>query len=45
MSTRDSERVLITIEDGIAIVTLNRPDKYNGLDMPMFEAITGRPKP
>ncbi|KXJ48590.1 Enoyl-CoA hydratase/carnithine racemase [Marinobacter salarius] len=40
MSTRDSERVLITIEDGIAIVTLNRPDKYNGLDMPMFEAIT-----
>ena len=40
MSARDSERVLITIEDGIAIVTLNRPDKYNGLDMPMFEAIT-----
>jgi len=40
MSTRDSERVLITIEDGIAIVTLNRPEKYNGLDMPMFEAIT-----
>ena len=40
MSTRDSERVLITIEDGIAIVTLNRPDKYDGLDMPMFEAIT-----
>ena len=40
MSTRDSERVLITIEDGIAIVTLNRPDKYNGLDMPTFEAIT-----
>ena len=40
MSARDSERVLITIEGGIAIVTLNRPDKYNGLDMPMFEAIT-----
>ena len=40
MSARESERVLITIEDGIAIVTLNRPDKYNGLDMPMFEAIT-----
>ncbi|EDM47049.1 crotonase/enoyl-CoA hydratase family protein [Marinobacter algicola] len=40
MSARDSERVLITIEDGIAIVTLNRPEKYNGLDMPMFEAIT-----
>ena len=40
MSARESERVLITIEDGIAIVTLNRPEKYNGLDMPMFEAIT-----
>ncbi|MFN2359599.1 MAG: crotonase/enoyl-CoA hydratase family protein [Marinobacter sp.] len=40
MSARDSERVLISIEDGIATVTLNRPDKYNGLDMPMFEAIT-----
>ena len=40
MSARDSERVLITIEGGIAIVTLNRPEKYNGLDMPMFEAIT-----
>jgi len=24
------ERVLIDIEDGIATVTLNRPDKYNG---------------
>ncbi|KPP99911.1 crotonase/enoyl-CoA hydratase family protein [Marinobacter sp. HL-58] len=40
MSARDSDRVLISIEDGIATVTLNRPDKYNGLDMPMFEAIT-----
>ncbi|MEP1217302.1 MAG: crotonase/enoyl-CoA hydratase family protein [Marinobacter sp.] len=40
MSASDSERVLIDIEDGIAIVTLNRPEKYNGLDMPMFEAIT-----
>jgi enoyl-CoA hydratase/carnithine racemase len=34
------ERVLIDIEDGIATVTLNRPDKYNGLDMPMFDAVT-----
>ncbi|MCL7943844.1 crotonase/enoyl-CoA hydratase family protein [Marinobacter sp. ATCH36] len=40
MSASDSERVLIDIEDGIAIVTLNRPEKYNGLDMPMFEAIS-----
>lgn len=34
------KRVLIDIEDGIATVTLNRPSKYNSLDMPMFDAIT-----
>jgi enoyl-CoA hydratase/carnithine racemase len=34
------ERVKISIENGIALVTLNRPEKYNGLDMPMFKAIT-----
>ncbi|MDX1457515.1 MAG: crotonase/enoyl-CoA hydratase family protein [Marinobacter sp.] len=39
MST-DNERVLLEIDQGIATVTLNRPDKYNSLDMPMFEAIT-----
>ncbi len=44
MSARDSDRVLTTIEDGIATVTLNRPEKYNGLDMPMFEAIAGAAK-
>lgn len=40
MSRVLSDRVLLDIEDGIATVTLNRPDKYNGLDMPMFEGIT-----
>ena len=34
-----SERVLVDVEDGIATVTLNRPEKMNGLDMPMFTAI------
>ncbi len=34
-----SERVLLEIQNDIAIVSLNRPDKYNGLDMPMFESI------
>lgn len=34
-----ADRVLLEIDSGIATVTLNRPDKYNGLDMPMFEAI------
>lgn len=32
-------RVLISIENGIAYVTLNRPEKHNALDMKMFEAI------
>ncbi len=40
MSASEFERVQIHKEDGIAIVTLNRPEKYNGLDMPMFHAIT-----
>jgi enoyl-CoA hydratase/carnithine racemase len=38
------ERVLVSIEDGVADVRLNRPDKLNALDGPMFEALveTGR---
>ena len=40
MSARESERVLITIEDGIAIVTLNRPEKYNGLDTVSYTHLT-----
>ncbi|WP_165855587.1 crotonase/enoyl-CoA hydratase family protein [Marinobacter sp. JSM 1782161] len=39
MTKNQSDRVLLDIDNGIATVTLNRPDKYNGLDMPMFEAI------
>ena len=35
-----TDRVLLSIDQGIATVTLNRPDKFNGLDMPMFDAIT-----
>ncbi|MAL97601.1 MAG: enoyl-CoA hydratase [Alteromonadaceae bacterium] len=38
------ERVTVSIENQIAIVTLNRPEKYNGLDMPMFEGITAAAK-
>ena len=34
-----SDRVLTTIEDGIADVRLNRPDKLNALDGAMFQAI------
>lgn len=34
-----SERVITTVENGIAEVRLNRPDKHNALDLPMFEGI------
>ena len=34
-----SERVAIEIVDGVAEVTLNRPDKLNALDPAMFDAI------
>ncbi len=33
------ERVVVTVSDHVAHVRLNRPDKRNGLDLPMFEAI------
>ena len=34
-----SERVTVDIEDRVARVTLNRPDKRNALDIRMFEGI------
>ncbi len=34
-----TERVRISIRDGVADVRLNRPDKLNALDGPMFEAL------
>jgi enoyl-CoA hydratase/carnithine racemase len=33
------ERVLVTVEDGIAHVLLNRPEKKNALDAGMFEGL------
>ncbi|MDX1588250.1 MAG: crotonase/enoyl-CoA hydratase family protein [Oleiphilaceae bacterium] len=35
-----TERVLLEIRNDIAYVTLNRPDKYNGLDMALFQGLT-----
>jgi enoyl-CoA hydratase/carnithine racemase len=39
-----SDRVVVTVEDGVADVRLSRPDKLNALDAAMFQAIrdTGR---
>jgi enoyl-CoA hydratase/carnithine racemase len=34
-----SDRVVVSIEDGVADVRLNRPEKINALDGPMFQAL------
>lgn len=36
---QNEERVALTLEDQVARVELNRPDKHNALDLEMFEAI------
>lgn len=39
-SAADEDRVVVSVDsDGIAQVRLNRPEKLNALDLPMFEAI------
>ena len=34
-----TDRVLLDVRDSVAYVTLNRADKYNGLDLPMLRAL------
>lgn len=34
-----TDRVLLEVRDGVAYVTLNRADKYNGLDLPMLHGL------
>ena len=34
-----TDRVLLEVRDRVAYVTLNRPDKYNGLDLPMLHGL------
>ena len=34
-----AERVKIVVDGPVAIVTLNRPDRHNGMDFPMLEAV------
>lgn len=36
MTLNNEQRVLLSVKDSIAYVTLNRPEKHNGLDMQMF---------
>ena len=36
---QSQDRVVVSIEDHVAHVRLNRADKRNGLDLPMFEAL------
>jgi enoyl-CoA hydratase/carnithine racemase len=39
-----TERVTCDIQQGVATVWLNRPDKLNGLDMPMFKQMVAMAK-
>ena len=34
-----TERIDLEVENGLARVQLNRPEKHNALDLPMFEAL------
>jgi enoyl-CoA hydratase/carnithine racemase len=43
-STQLPERVRVTMQDGIATVTLARADKYNGLDWDMLQGLVGAAK-
>ncbi len=40
----DLQRIVVEKKEGIAKVFLNRPDKLNGLDMPMFEQLIATAK-
>jgi enoyl-CoA hydratase/carnithine racemase len=41
MPPSPEERVSISIDDHVAVVTLTRPEKHNALDIEMFDAIIG----
>jgi len=34
-----TERILLTFDNGLAVLTLNRPDKHNGVDEPMLRGM------
>jgi len=37
-----ADEVLCSVEDGVATITLNRPEKRNALNTPMLDALTAR---
>ncbi|ORX00613.1 crotonase/enoyl-CoA hydratase family protein [Mycolicibacillus trivialis] len=39
-----TDRVVLDVREGVAHVTLNRAEKYNGLDLPMLTALVGTAK-
>lgn len=39
-----AERVTVSVDEGVADVKLNRPEKLNGLDLAMFEALVAAGK-
>ncbi len=43
-TTENASRVLLNVKDSIAHVTLNRPEKHNGLDMQMFQELIATAK-
>ena len=38
-ATRIRDRIAVTVEDGVADIRLDRPDKMNALDHAMFDAL------
>ncbi len=40
VARKEYENCLLDIKDNYAVITFNRPDKFNAFDPPMFESLT-----